>query len=364
MTPTKMNSIEEVIAYADSYQKVWGGDDRDRAAIIAAVAEENGIPVPDELKAKHACGCGHHTKVMQSEMWTKAGIGKLVNDELLGSWMKTVDKVLGKQVDAVVKEIQSASTVDGALVEKVLKVLDKAEWNPYLVEALSPFIRGSIEHGIDLGMNTLGKMVGSRAIVAELGWKPKEMMAYVERATTRLSNKAADGVNSYTEVAVKSLLGIGMEMGEDTGMLTKRVQAWAASEGDEERGTRARARMIARTEAARAAATSELDAWKSTGLVTGKTWLLAPDPCEFCEAAANMYGEKSVGIGDSFFPMGSELVGADGGTMVLDYEDVGAPPLHPHCRCALMPQLVDNLQSHLDSARARLQANEAKGTTE
>ena len=68
--------------------------------------------------------------------------------------------------------------------------------------------------------------------------------------------------------------------------LATRVQDWAASQKDED-SSWSRARTVARTEAMRAARTAEVEAWTSTGMVTGKTWLLAPDPCEFCEAAAN-----------------------------------------------------------------------------
>ena len=51
------------------------------------------------------------------------------------------------------------------------------------------------------------------------------------------------------------------------------------------------------------------------------------------------FSKNAVGLEDSFFTKGTVLTGADGGEFVLDYEDIGAPPLHPHCRCSLQPRL-------------------------
>ena len=107
-----------------------------------------------------------------------------------------------------------------------------------------------------------------------------------------------------------------------------------------ERGTVARARTIARTEAQRASRSAEVEAWKASGIVEGKTWLLAPDPCEFCEAASNAFSKDGVGIDQAFYAKGQALEGADGGTLNLDYEDVQGPPLHPNCRCSLQPKLI------------------------
>jgi hypothetical protein len=152
------------------------------------------------------------------------------------------------------------------------------------------------------------------------------------------------------------MFGEGMSLGENTDELAERVQEWARGEGDDVRATRRRATMIARTEAARAAATAETDAWKSTGLVSGKRWLLAPDPCEFCEAVAKRFTEKGVGLEDSFYAKGDTLTGADGGKMKLDYEEISAPPLHPNCRCAMQPTLVDDYENIAAEAERRARA--------
>jgi hypothetical protein len=90
--------------------------------------------------------------------------------------------------------------------------------------------------------------------------------------------------------------------------------------------------------------------------VTGKTWLLAPDPCEFCEAASEAFSDNAVDIDGSFYEQGSEIQGKDGGTMVADYESIDGPPLHPNCRCSLMPKLDGAYQDILDEALADQEA--------
>ena len=173
-----------------------------------------------------------------------------------------------------------------------------------------------------------------------------DLRAYAETESVRLARRTASGVTEQTSVRVREVLGEGLEKGETVDELATRVQTWADSQKDQD-GSWSRARTVARTEAQRAARTAEVDAWTATGLVQGKTWLLAPDPCEFCEAASKAYAQKSIGLGDSFYARGEVLKGADGGEMVLDYEDIKGPPLHPNCRCSMQPVLSDALEREI-----------------
>jgi SPP1 gp7 family putative phage head morphogenesis protein len=80
--------------------------------------------------------------------------------------------------------------------------------------------------------------------------------------------------------------------------------------------SKARARMIARTEIAAADMAGSMIAYRASGVVTHKEWLTAAGCCEICEAL-------------------------DGVTVALDEEfpdGAGdAPPLHPNCRCSVLP---------------------------
>jgi len=298
----------------------------------------------------------HAADAVSSGVFVKArDNGELVDDELLSGFLKGVDAVFAAQVRAVVAAIKREGDVTPETVARAVGVLERGAWHRDLVDALAPYIRESIQHGADIGFGNLAKLTTSTA-VAELGWSSRELAEYVERGAVRLASRAADSINGYTVERLRDMFGEGMSLGENTDQLATRVQDWAEGEGDEIRATRRRATMIARTEAARAAATAETDAWKSTGLVSGKRWVLAPDPCEFCEAVAKRFTQQGVGLDDSFYAKGDVLTGADGGKMKLDYEEISAPPLHPNCRCAMQPTLVDDYEDIAAEAERRARA--------
>jgi SPP1 gp7 family putative phage head morphogenesis protein len=80
-----------------------------------------------------------------------------------------------------------------------------------------------------------------------------------------------------------------------------------------------RAEMIARTESAFADVHGNIEGWRASGEVTQKQFLAAPDCCDECQ---EIDGE-TVGLDDTFSD------GSDG------------PPLHPRCRCNILPVLSD-----------------------
>ena len=78
--------------------------------------------------------------------------------------------------------------------------------------------------------------------------------------------------------------------------------------------------------------------YQSAG-VEYKQWFTAEDHrvCEFC----NEMHMKIVGVSENYWNIGDimtlEVEGKDPVSMTLGYEDVFAPPLHPNCRCTILP---------------------------
>lgn len=264
-----------------------------------------------------------------------------------------IGKILDRQVNAVLKKVKAASTPTAELVAEVETLLASKRWNKDVVAALRPYLEDSLIAGIAIGKETLKKL---KAIPATFERNTDDLRAYAKSESVRLSNRAAESANQYTIVKFSKIIGDGVANGETIPEIAERVQAWAVKEKDEERSTTRRALTIARTEAQRASRRAEVEAWKASGVVTGKTWLLAPDPCEFCEAASDSFSEEAVDLGSSFYDRGSGIVGKDGGEMVFDYEAIDGPPLHPNCRCSLQPKLDDEYESILKEAEAELDA--------
>ena len=313
-----------------------------------------------------SCGCAKSkARVSQKALWSSV-LTKATEDDAQREFdamtedekkiARGVAGVFDRQVKDLIRRLEAHSGAPtAALITEVEQALRSRKWNKELTAVLRPFIQTALENGVELGLDTVAKV----ATTANFEVEKADLRAYAQSESVRLASRAADSVNRYTEVRVADMLGNGIAEGETIPELANRVRAWSEQEdGGSVNGRRAV--TIARTEANRATRVAETEAWKATGAVDGKTWLLAPDPCEFCEAAAAQFSEKAVGLNDAFFTKDSTLRGADGGEMVLDYEDIQGPPLHPNCRCSMQPKLRDDLEQILGGMEAEIEQEARK----
>jgi HK97 family phage portal protein len=359
--------------------------------ISEELAEEEVAPeiAPKAVQRKDACGCGCGTSktVKQSDFISKHKDAS--NDGGFSAWLKTknaereaakiakreaeaaarLSKVFDKQVSDLLVALAAAERPSVELIQQAERIMRSRLAQRAVVEALTPYIREAIETGITIGVETVEKIAPQVDFEAERA----DLAKYAETESVRLSRRTAQGVIETQTEKVRTVLGDGLEKGENIDQLATRVQEWADGQKDQD-GSWSRATTIARTESMRAARSAELEAWESTGLVTGKTWLLAPDPCEFCEAVSKQYEGKSVGLNEPFFQKGDLLFGVPDANgkrreMLIDFEDVTAPPLHPNCRCSMIPKLVSELDEitreiedsgALARAQAEVNAEDAK----
>ena len=144
-------------------------------------------------------------------------------------------------------------------------------------------------------------------------------------------------VNTQTMNRLKEQLAEGFENGESIRKLKNRVkEALGFGEGKKENY---RATRIARSEAIRASNYGSLAGYIQSDVVGGKQWYTARGErtCAYC---SSLHG-KVIGVDEKFLSHGDTLrvADADGvvSSMRIDYEDIVAPPLHPNCRCTLIP---------------------------
>lgn len=114
---------------------------------------------------------------------------------------------------------------------------------------------------------------------------------------------------------VRTILVDGLEKGENVYTIAENLQK------EFSQMKRFEAKRIARTEVARAMNYGREIGYKRSSLVTHKQWLVAWDDrlCEQCRPLANQIA-----------PLGAEFM-AQTGAKVLN------PPLHPNCRCTILP---------------------------
>lgn len=154
----------------------------------------------------------------------------------------------------------------------------------------------------------------------------------VDETIVRLQAQARQSLKT----GLRSLFGDGLERGETIRELSSRVQEWAKENGDIDRQVKWRATRVARTEASRSLNEGQVSAWKQVGLTRMK-WQIAPNPCEFCRSMS----QKPHPIDEPFYNVGDRLVTSKGKILNFDYAAVKSPPLHPNCRCTLLP-IVSN----------------------
>jgi hypothetical protein len=96
-----------------------------------------------------------------------------------------------------------------------------------------------------------------------------------------------------------------------------------------------RAELIVRTETVRAWNRGSQLWRKQSGVVEKKQRYTALDErvCEFCWPM----NWKIVWIDENYFDKWNVLIGADWHELKLDYSATPYPPLHPNCRCVILP---------------------------
>lgn len=284
--------------------------------------------------AKCGCGCSkpkRKASIRQSDAHLKGDPGQRVSEvpaeqsDTLTRFTRAMEKIFGEQAAEVLAIVaQNAHTPD-RILQEVTAAASAGKWPTQISAAIRPVVEDALRAGADLAARGLADAAALPEPVFE--FTNPEVQRYVDTATVRLAN----GVNSTTVVRMRSLLEDGLQAGETVDQLSARIENLGYDP--------ARSEMIARTESARAYMQGQEEAWKQSGVVKGKKWILAPDACEFCRAAAAQYADAPIPLGQSFYPQGATLAGDQGGTMLLDYSSVDGPPLHPQCRCALVPVL-------------------------
>lgn len=151
------------------------------------------------------------------------------------------------------------------------------------------------------------------------------------------SLKVAKEVNAETEKQIRATLAQGMRENETIQELSARIMHVLGT------ASTYRAFMIAQTQSAMAENYADLVAWEQTGVVEGKEWFTAEDEhvCGFCDEM-----DKTVKkLNQAFFEKGDIAMFTDKNgkphEMILDYRTILEPPLHPNCRCVMLPILKE-----------------------
>jgi HK97 family phage portal protein len=215
------------------------------------------------------------------DRWTKAA-----EDDLMGSWLN----------------------------------LDK--WFKDLDEAVTPYIRFTLLAG---AKKALASVVTGREISP---MNPLVIKALEDHRIGSLRN-----IIDTTTKEIREEIARGMAARESLPQIRKRLETKFDSL------ERYRATLIARTETIWAWNRGATIGWSESGVVHKKVWIASGDTrtCGYCP---QMDG-KTIEITDVFWRKGDEMAehpeDPKSPRLKFTYEEVGHPPLHPHCRCSVGP---------------------------
>jgi hypothetical protein len=194
---------------------------------------------------------------------------------------------------------------------------DMEKWNKELAAKKEPFVRATFMAG------------GERALMAvttEQMFDP--LNPKVEASLAKHRSGSVQSVNGSIVKGLRTDLAAGLSEGESVPVLRKRVETHFVNL---EKYASVR---IARTEAIWGFNEGAMQGYIQSGVVHKKIWVASGDSrsCDFCPT---LDGE-TIEVEADFFGKGDTMsVGEK--EIFFEYENIGHPPLHCNCRCAIAP---------------------------
>lgn len=146
----------------------------------------------------------------------------------------------------------------------------------------------------------------------------------------KLRDTIASNVSKFTQSMIDTdraklidILTQGLQEGKSVPEIRGLIQA------DFDSIEKTQAQLITRTEVLRASNQAALDAYEQSGLVEGKQWLTAGADDECAD-----YEGQVEALDGNFYSDTDEFADGD-------------PPLHPNCRCVLLPVLLDESKAYI-----------------
>lgn len=243
-------------------------------------------------------------------------------DKVVAGFLTDKAKNIAAQVVAAKEQIGKSEVDD---IRRILEALNFDDW-AVLVGDVADIVEKLTKEGAAAAIAQIGleddksmvNLVNEQAVQ----WAEERAAEWVGKKRLEdgslIDNPDAQWrIDESTREMLSSTVTQAMEEGWSNDRLADEIEAAHAFSPE-------RAEMIARTETAFADVQGNLIAYKQSGQVQGKKWLTAADCCDECQELDGM----EVGIDDAF-----PKDGGDG------------PPLHPNCRCDVVPILTDDQEN-------------------
>ena len=158
---------------------------------------------------------------------------------------------------------------------------------------------------------------------------PKPVNPAEDAALARLIDRRLKLLNDQTSKTTSRAIKRIVEDADSVGVAKEGIKGFMTGPNAEYRALR-----IARTESVALHNRAAEHAFAKAG-IQKKRWLTNQDKktCQFCPKLNG----KIVGVGENYFNKGDQFVGERGGVLRLNYDNTPTPPIHPNCRCTIIP---------------------------
>jgi hypothetical protein len=239
---------------------------------------------------------------------------------LLRTFLENQPAKIAAQITEAIGNAEKADKPKKKAVDRILSAVDLSDWVEIVPDAERIIVHVAQDGGGEalsqVGVNDGG--ITEQVNEDALDWahaRAAELvgMEYDEDGNLVPNADAEWAITDSTREMLRSDVETAMEDGMSTDDLAQALSGRYAFSG-------ARAETIARTELARADVQGNMIAYKQSGVVSGKEWLLGSehvdsDECDDAEA---------MGV----VPLDS------------DFGGIGDPPAHPNCVCDVAPVLA------------------------
>lgn len=278
---------------------------------------------PDSNKATVPGDVAKAKKAIGSIDRDRRSVGRLQKRLKLavGKFLKAQSKGVAEQV---VQLYADAAKDDTETVKRILAMLDLSDWLEIAGDEskIAPILEAIAKDGVYTAVEQIG-MANDEAMVnlaneKAIAWAKDRAAEWVGKTRNAAGDLVENPdvswrIDDATREMLRSTVTQALDEGWSNDELADAIQDSAAFSD-------ARAEMIARTETAFADVNGNMTAYRESGQVEGKRWITGDGCCEDCDALNN----EEVAL-DEPFPLG----GGD------------APPLHPNCRCDVIPILTE-----------------------
>lgn len=288
-------------------------------------------------KTVKKCDCEHKHEHKEPEVkeqvkpLSKTERGELMRSDLYKAqerweipYKNQVDKAFNKQEAEILKRFNSKA-IKKNFEEWLFDAIESSiSWQEVIVPIASEIVVEQSKFMFDFEQD-------ETAVVDKIELTP----SLQNQIKDRIERWAYD-VDQETRDLINQSIGEGVVANETTNQLRKRIEAIYQN------ATSVRSARIARTETIHLSNLASLEAMQYMPSVVGKQWLANPDACEFCQPLNG----QILHLGTNFVNLTESVSGSNGGTFTADYEDVSYPPLHPNCRCTILPVNREEMRSY------------------